>query len=210
MQSNSKYIKRNLLGEALIVYKKNLRFNKLQKQVLIGTLLGDASIPKQYKKSSYNIKFEQKVDNKAYIDHLYFIFIDWVGTPPSIRIIENDNRRSIWFRTYRHKSFLYYYNMFYNGNKKSVPKLISKFLTPVSIAYWYMDDGSKEKIGYKFSTHAFIFSDQRKLVEALNKYKLDALIYKDRKYYYIYIKNVKKFNELVSPYILDIFRYKLH
>jgi hypothetical protein len=76
MQSNSKYIKRNLLGEALIVYKKNLKFNKLQKQVLIGTLLGDASISKQYGKSSYNIKFEQKYDNKAYIDHLYFIFIE--------------------------------------------------------------------------------------------------------------------------------------
>jgi hypothetical protein len=73
-----------------------------------------------------------------------------------------------------------------------------------------MDDGSKEKIGYKLSTHAFIFSDQKKLIRALNKYKLNALIYRDREYYFIHIKNVKNFNELVSPYILDIMKYKLH
>ena len=113
-------IKRN--NNNLVDYKKKLKLTKLQKQIIIGTLLGDATIVKQkFINSTYNIKFEQSIQKKEYILHLYNIFKDWVGTELKIRNIKGGNandRQSIWFRTFRHISFNYYYKIFY-FNKKS-------------------------------------------------------------------------------------------
>lgn len=73
----------------LVEYKKTLKLTKLQKQILVGTLLGHAYIVKQkFPSSTYNIKFEQFIDKKQYIIHLYYIFKDWVGTGLKIRNIE--------------------------------------------------------------------------------------------------------------------------
>lgn len=205
---------KKILGEKLVGYKKTLILSKIQKEVLIGTLLGDATIVKQ-KTKSYNVKFEQSLKHQEYIYHLFEIFKDWVGTGPQIRnILKNGNildRKSIWFRTYRHISFLFYYNIFYNNGKKRVPLILNRIITERVLAYWFMDDGCKSKNGYHLNTQGFEFFEQKKLVNILNKkYDLDARIYKDRKYYFICIYNYKKFYDLINPYILESMRYKLH
>ena len=74
----------NLKGKVLINYKKTLKLTKIQREIIIGTLLGDSSIPQQ-KSKSYNIKFDQSIKNKEYIDHLYIIFKNFVGTQLKIR-----------------------------------------------------------------------------------------------------------------------------
>lgn len=56
-----------LRGKELIAYKKTLNLTEIQREVLVGTLLGDASISKQGLNSAHNVKFEQKFDNIMYI-----------------------------------------------------------------------------------------------------------------------------------------------
>ena len=73
-----------------------------------------------------------------------------------------------------------------------------------------MNDGAKKNRYYALNTQAFKLNDQKKLMIYLNKLELDVKIYKDKIYYYIAIKNINKFNELVNPYILDCMKYKLH
>ena len=80
--------KRNLRGLALINYKKNLELTDRQREILIGTLLGDASMQAMRGNQESNVKFEQKIAQKDYIDHLYKEFQEWVGTPPKIRDIK--------------------------------------------------------------------------------------------------------------------------
>lgn len=63
-------------GKGLELYKRNLVLSELQREVLIGTLLGDATIPKQKNNTNYNIKFEQSKKNEEYVQHLYMIFKD--------------------------------------------------------------------------------------------------------------------------------------
>jgi hypothetical protein len=202
-------------GRHLIEYKKTLKLSKLQRQIIIGVLLGNASIVKQRCKNSCNdIKFEQCLSKAEYVYNLYDHFKDWVRTEPKIRFIKGgqaNDRFSLWFRTYRHKSLNYYYNVFYVNSKKKVPKFIYKLITPVSLAYWYMDDGTKWKNGYVLNTQAFELHDQKKLLNVLNKkFGLDVQIYRDRKFYLIFIKNIEQFNYLVKPYIIDSMKYKLH
>lgn len=203
-----------LKGKDLVNYKKTLKLTDIQREIIIGTLLGDSSISKQ-KTKSYNIKFEQSIKNKEYIYHLYFIFKDWVGTEPKIRNIKGGNafdRQSIWFRTYRHKNLNYYYNEFYFENKKRIPKLIHRYLTPRVLAYWFMDDGTKTKKSYVFNTQCFCLRDQNLLLNALTILKLNCSLHKDKDFLKIYIKVVSKrdFTLLIKPFILPCFFYKLH
>jgi hypothetical protein len=74
-------------GKELELYKQSLQLSVLQREVLVGTLLGDATITKQSGIRTHNVKFEQKIANREYINHLYEIFKIFVGTGPTIREI---------------------------------------------------------------------------------------------------------------------------
>ncbi len=233
MKKDSKvnYKAKNLRGLKLIEYKKTLKLNTIQKEILVGTLLGDATIAKT-KSIALNVKFEQKLANREYVNHLYEIFEPYVGTPPKVRTIIGGgakDRQSVWFRTYRHIDFKFYYDLFYiktNKNnstdlrKKRVPKLIHKFLTPRALAYWFMDDGSyyynksnnnQQKV-YYFNTQSFSYEDIKILKKALKfNFNFDTNIYKDRTYYLLYIQPQSKddFIHLIKSFIVETFDYKL-
>ena len=228
MKKNSKYQSKDLRGIQLIEYKKRLQLTTIQKEILVGSLLGDATISKS-KSIAFNVKFEQKLANEEYVNHLYEIFEPYVGTPPRVRDITGGgakDRQSIWFRTYRHIDFKFYYDLFYRKTnqtdlrKKQVPKIIHRFLTPRALAYWFMDDGSyyfnksknsQQKVHY-FNTQGFSYENIKILKKALKlNFNFDTNIYRDRKYYLLYIQPQSKddFINLIKPYVLEIFDYKL-
>lgn len=230
-KSKVNYQTKDLRGIQLIEYKKTLQLTTIQKEILVGTLLGDATISKS-KSIALNVKFEQKLANQEYVNHLYEIFQPYVGTPPRVRNITGGgakDRQSIWFRTYRHIDFKFYYDLFYRKTnqknsadlrKKRVPKLIHKFLTPRALAYWFMDDGSyyynksknsQQKV-YYFNTQSFSYEDIKILKKALKlNFNFDTNIYRDRKYYLLYIQpqSTDDFINLIKSFIIEIFDYKL-
>jgi len=124
--------KKSYKGKELELYKQTIKLTEIQREILIGVLLGDASISLLNGKPVYSIKFEQSIANIDYINHLYLIFEPFVGQIP----LEYKNK-FIWLRTYRHVCFKFYYDIFYYGvdNVKKVPKNIEKFLTARSLAY---------------------------------------------------------------------------
>ena len=81
------HMKRNLKGHALTAYKGTLKLDDRQRSILVGTLLGDASMQAMTGNQLSNVKFEQKVSQADYINHLYQEFQAFVGTPPRIRKI---------------------------------------------------------------------------------------------------------------------------
>ena len=123
------YENRHLTGNALEAYKKTLKLSDEQKDVIVGTLLGDSTMGLREGKPLYSLKFEQKPENESYINHLYEIMYPYVGSSPEKRIDPNTNFvcsevKSVWFRTYRHHAFKFYFDLFYkvestnNGIKK--------------------------------------------------------------------------------------------
>ena len=206
-------------GKKLTIYKESLVLNDIQKEVLVGTLLGDATITKQKLKSNYNVKFEQKYENKAYVSHLYEIFKDFVGTGPFLREIKGGgaaDRYSLWFRTYRHSLFTEYYNIFYKNGVKIVPLNLDQILTSRSLAYWFMDDGSTSRRSnyneYILNTQAFTIEDQLRICKIFtDKFNFDSLLHKDGNSYRICIKRSfsNEFKALVNPFIVDCMKYKL-
>lgn len=219
-QFNNTVKARGLRGSKLIEYKKNLRFTQKQKEIIIGTLLGDSTI--RVSKANYNLKFEQKYTQLSYLIHLHAIFEPFVGTGPRLRIIKNNFHKnygvSCWFSTYAHIKFKYYENIFYKINadgkrRKIVPKNIHKMLTPRVLAYWFMDDGSLFwSETYILNTQGFTMGDQKRLAQALKIcFNLDFNVVNDYgKYYRLKLQrhSIAEFEKLITPYILDSFQYK--
>nr|YP_010003058.1 hypothetical protein JXX86_mgp28 [Ulva sp. TM637]AZP40113.1 hypothetical protein [Ulva sp. TM637] len=217
---------------------EQVRLNALQKDILIGTLLGDATIATRAGKPILRIKFEQQIQFKTYIDHLYEVFKDLITSKPAFRKDKKNSKQiSSWVATRQFKCFKYYYDLFYprsdlkknslslftkkltlsKKRQKRVPKHISKLLSAKVLAYWFMDDGTHKvtkagTIVYGLSTQGFNYPDQLLLVSALKKtLDLHATIHKSGPYFKLYIKAVssQKFYNLIKPFILPCFYYKL-
>jgi len=214
-----------LRGSQLVNYKNSLILTDLQKDVIIGTLLGDSSMSLRSGRPHYSIKFEQGEMHKDYIYHLYNIFLPYTGSPPSMRFIDRKKtRKAYWFRTYRHEHLMYYYHLFYEVppnptiKVKIVPENIKEFLTPRAVAYWFMDDGtfhtnrdSKEKF-YLFSTQGFQKYEVQRLCDALKyNFNIRANVAKDKQHWRIYIfkESSVDFKNLILPHLHQSFLYKL-
>lgn len=216
----------------LKAYKETLPKTLTQEQqdIIIGTLLGDASMSQRRGKPVYSIKFEQRALNYDYVYHLYEVFESFVGTGPTERWIDKKHtRKAIWFRTYQHDNFIYYYNFFYprlsSCKKKIVPKDIAKFLTPRAVAYWFMDDGSSKnrtgnseapsakRISYVFNTQGFEKHECERLADALRKnFGIICNVWKDKKLFQIGVlaDSTEVLRQLMEPYIHKNFKYKLN
>lgn len=214
---------KGLRGNALKEYMKPFHagsISELQHAALVGTLLGDATIQYNHRRLPW-YKFEQKAAKKDYVQALYFLFANVVGTPPVFPRLKNGLPFSYMFRTYMWQSLDFYAKQFYRidslGNRrKVVPALIHRWLTPQSLAFWFMDDGSKNKDGFYLHTEGFTRPDLLCLQKALGKvFHLQVNLHKDKRknaiYYKLYIplKEGEKFQSIVEPFLLPCMKYKL-
>lgn len=224
---------RNLFGNDLIKYKTNLKLNVTQKEILVGSLLGDGyfNYNRFVKQPKYCFCFAQGIKSANYVDHMYQIFKPFVGTAPKATLIGGiapglPKRYDVRFKTYGHEEFKSYYDLFYpqvlgsKVRKKCVPENISELLTAKGLAYWYMDDGTSHstttksgiKRNYVISTQGFCYNDQVILINSLNqRFNLNVSIHKDKTYFRLAINSSssKHFYYLIKPYILPDFYYKL-
>jgi hypothetical protein len=207
-------IKLKLTRLELNEYKLNLTLSLEQKEILLGGLLGDLNLRKIGNYS--RLVVEQK--NKEYLFHLYEIFKDYVRTEPKERLqkrLDTSEWKSTWyFSTISHPDFEYYYQMFYINNRKIVPINLEELLTPRAIAYWFMDDGSKNSLTYRLHSCSFTIEEHILLLKIFkDKFNIIALSHNLAKYNYIYITLKEdsnlRFKLLIEPYILSSMLYKL-
>nr|YP_009327800.1 hypothetical protein [Epichloe typhina]APB96758.1 hypothetical protein [Epichloe typhina] len=110
--------------------------------------------------------------------------------------------------------FNVYRKLFYDLNKKKiVPDNIKELLTPSGLAFWIMDDGSKQGNGLHISVYGFTDRDVDKLILALQeKFHLKCSIHynKDNKpRIYIFKESMETLISLVKPYFIKEMLYKL-
>lgn len=224
------FIKRDLRGSKLEEYLKNFDskpFTQLQKNAIVGTLLGDATLG--CRGTKIHLKIEQGKNGKGgpvkeqYVYLLYNIFSDYVGSPAQL-YYKKGNPHSCWFRTFGLTKLNYYRDQFYSINpmgklKKVVPKNIHQMLNAESLSLWFCDDGSKESSGYKLSTHGFLYPEVLRLQQALGQvFGFEVNIGKNfdknknitRYFLYIKASSRDKFTNIVSPNMVEIMKYKLH
>ncbi len=179
---------------------------KEQKQILVGLLLGDGAMRK---KTQALLEINHSYTQKEYVDWLYQQFKDFVVTPPKIRK-GNGNRIAYRFTTRSISVFTYFYNFFFKEKKKTIPQ--SLILSPLTLAIWYMDDGSRCDKDIYLNSQQFTYEEQGRLViELKNQFQVQSSLNKDKQYFRIRIKkeSVNTFMQLIYPYIIPSMRYKL-
>lgn len=182
-----------------------------QHQIIVGTLLGDAWFCRKVLCIKQNIRY------KEYVHWLYNELKHFCRSQPKQR---KDNNQW-YFQTRSLAELQKYRNWFYRENK-IVPFNIDKLLiSPLSLAVWYMDDGSldyrpKDHYNFAFSTNSFSIKENRLLVNVLKgNFGIEASIQtplcRGKRYpeLYIGVAGRERFLSLVRPYILNCFSRKL-
>lgn len=198
-------------------YKENLKLSSIQREALIGLLLGDAHLETQNMGKTYRLKIEQSEKHQTYVQHLYNLFKEWVLTPPKPKKVTSGNHESInwWFQTVSHGALRFYGQQFYVDSRKVVPKLIHKWLSPRGLAYWFMDDGSmkwRKSRAVLLNTQGFSTRDVQRLTNVLmDKFGVEAKLRRQKEGMQILIpgSSLERFVELIDPYLIADMQYKL-
>lgn len=196
-------------------YEQSL--SQRQKEILVGSLLGDGCVHKHHEGiNSCRYIETHSIKQKDYAMWKYNEFKNFISN--NFRFCRNGfiNSEKIVFETVLHKDFCYFYDLFYQNNKKIIPQNIKSFLTPLSLAIWYMDDGSQH-IVYKrpvarFSTYCFLENDIDILIEAMkNNFNIICRKVKSQKGIIVQIcqSETEKLFKIIKPYILESMSYKI-
>lgn len=205
-----------------IPIKKSLFLTARQRQLIVGSLLGDGTMYIGRRHRNANFKVEQGLQQKEYVDWKYRILENWVFTEPKLSYRYKENRekypKSWWFRTVRHPLLTEIHDKFYQGESykdrtKIIPKDLVKVLTPFTFAVWIMDDGSYSKKKIDISTYSFSLPEINFLQKLLrDAFRLEARYYRDRdKGYRMYFRKdeTDKLIDVISPFIIPSMRYKI-
>ena len=105
-----------------------------------------------------------------------------------------------------------FYLKFYECKVKIVPLDLS-LLTPLALAHWVMQDGSRgTSKGLYLCTDSFTHADVQRLSQYLsNRYEIKCSIHKTGGNYRIYIlaKSVETVKILILPFMHNTMKYKL-
>lgn len=179
-----------------------------QKSVLIGSLLGDGYLDETT--MGYSFRLHHGIKQKDYIDWKYQVLSNIVNSPPKVY------GTRVYFRTVSHPYLVNLRKLFYREDKsKVIPEnFLEKFLDPLSLAVWLMDDGTSEGRSQcvKINSQSFSYTDNEIICKLLrSKFGLKVSINKDRTYFRtrFHKESMPRLTEIVQPYFLPSFLYKL-
>lgn len=198
-------------------YKRSLVLTKRQKEILIGLLLGDGHVEQLYTLALGRLKVEHSNVQKEYVDWLYNEFKPWIRMKPRERTIISFGKvqQRYEFCTYGHTILGDFQERFYRNRKKLVPNNIANDITPLSLAVWYMDDGSiksKRHKGVFLNTQGFTEADVSKLQKILkHKFGIESITRREKNGKQIYLGGHagEEFCKLIYPYVIPSMRYKI-
>ena len=193
-----------------------------QKEIIIGTLLGDGHLEKNGKHTRLRVDHYNK--HKKYVFWLAKELIPFSLKPRAIN--ETDKRSgkvySRWhISTKSLQLFDEFRALFYRGRIKIVPRNLEALITPLSLAIWYMDDGSldfrpKSHCAFSLKTNAFTLEECRLLSKILDnnfgiKSSVQYPLCRGKRYPQIYIgkSGRDQFVKTIAPFIINCFQYKL-
>lgn len=202
---------------------KQVTLTTTQKEILFGCLLGDFYLQIQKNGANYRLRAQQTFpEHEAYLVKLFDEFQFLCQSEPSKVTRIKNKTVDLRFQTSSYFGFKEIGDLFYTdgkGNKvnKKLPSFEETYkrLTPIALAYWYMDDGcidGNNPRGCAFNTHNFSNAETEMLIDILKKkYQLQAKsrLNKGKTIIVISANSCEDFNKLVKPYTIESMYYKL-
>lgn len=155
----------------------------IQTSVLFGTLIGDGHIQKvQSSSGKCRLRISHSVNQEDYVNWKYQIFKDLTCSEPKI-----DQKNQISFYSLYSQDMKKYHELFYRETSlMRYRKVITDQITidHISLAVWYMDDGSKRDDcdQCRLATHSYSLAEIKILQSVLqNNFSLPSNIVKAKR-----------------------------
>ena len=180
-----------------------------QHAILVGSLLGDGTLRRQGNRLNALLEVNHSYKQKEYVDWKWQHFQEHILTAPKTRKGKGV-RIAYRFTTRSLPMFTKYHSWFYVNGKKRVPNDIK--LSPLSLAVWFMDDGTRIRSAFYLNTQQFTLSEQKLLQELLYKtFGLKSALNRDKNYFRIRVstESTKSMKKLIEPHIIPSLKYKL-
>jgi len=202
--------------------------------IIVGSTLGDAHLERRRRGKGTRIIFEQCNKNIEYLlwFHKYLSDRGYCSNkvPKLKKRISGKGKILFHYRinSYTFTSFNWLHDMFYTLDNlkgkytKVIPLNLEKYLTPLALAIWFMDDGSICGSSVKIATNCFTDDEILFLCDLLKrKYDILCSKVKDNKKgsgirnqimssLYIYKRSLPHFSKIVKPYMVPSMYYKLN
>ena len=191
------------------------------KEIIFGSLLGEAQIEMPPRGLNARFGFTQSLDKKEY----FLSVLNSLGEISSGKYRETSNLDPRTGKIYTNLNFwskaLPLLNEFYfsfykarpKGKKVKIVPLDLSLLTPLALAHWVMQDESRgTSKGLYLCTDSFTHEDVKRLSQYLiNKYDIKCSIHKSGKNYRIYILviSIETVKILILPFMHKTMTYKL-
>ena len=176
-----------------------------QKAIIDGCLLGDGTMRC---KTNALLEINHSIKQSEYVEWKYRELENLVSTRPHGRL-GNAGRIAYRFTTRSLPELTDIYRKFYLSGRKIIPDNL--IIHPLSLAIWFMDDGCKSYRAIYLNTQKFSVAEQQKLSFILEKqFEIKTSLNRDKKYYRlrIAVSSVRRFLEIIKPYLLPMFCYK--
>lgn len=195
----------------------NTRCLSRAEEVMVGTILGDAHIAMLKTAARLEIAHTERQKEYVFWKHQELKSLD-PSEPYCCKLYDPRVKKIFpqWrFRTKASPAMTEWRALFYPAGEKIVPENINTLLySPLSLAVWFMDDGGRrnDSYGMFLNTLSFTKNEHAVLQECLMRnFSIETRLHWIQDGYRLYIpsREVKKFCELVCPYVIPTLQYKL-
>jgi hypothetical protein len=214
-------LKRNKTGKFVgeskkfgIFSRKNLHLDSDQRQLLLGSMLGDGYVAERVGKRSVSYCYSEGHSEKqsAYLIHKMTALKGFVAQKSLTPIKPNGYSPvpKVSFTSIVHDDFKGIFNYFYqkrNGKNLKIIKLKTlKLISPLGLLYWYLDDGYfSKKNTIELATYSFTEQEHSILARWLKRqFNIHAIIAhnKNKKMFLLRfnVEDSKKFLSLILPF----------
>lgn len=195
---------------------KAIPFTQIQKDVMYGSILGDGYL-RSTSGVSWSLVFAHGEKQLEYLRWKYDIFEQFVTTKKFGVMVRDfhGNAPVHSFATISHPEITAFYHLTHPNGKKLVTEEWLDLLSPLSLAVWYMDDGSLNKRygTIVLSTNAYSLPELSLMIDFFEKkYSLHAKLEKRRNDQYalrINASESKAFRSIITDYVPTCMSYKL-
>jgi hypothetical protein len=185
----------------------NPLYNSEQMECLVGTLFGDGCID-----CNGYLKFGHSNAQYNYLEFKRNLFGGKISNEKNIGEYKNKKYYAKYLSCPRNIQIDNLKKIFYPNGKKEI-KMALNYLTEMGLAFWYMDDGSKnENDSVAFCTESFSYEEHELIKDTLrNKFNLIVDIIKHNKSWRIYVpvESSKILFGLINKYIIPELEYKI-
>ncbi|KFK40039.1 hypothetical protein AALP_AA3G322000 [Arabis alpina] len=181
----------------------SMKLSKEQREVLVGLLLGGLQIESDKESKSHKIIFEFRENYQAHQilrQHIHDQFCEWIPSSSNLQ-----EAIPFKFDSISHSYFEFYAVQFLPKGRPEIPKLIHRWLSPHSLAYWYMYSGIRTSTGDIILRIKGSLEGVEKVVKALRAKSMECRVKKKGKAFWIGLQgpNSVLFWKLIEPYVLE-------